>query len=368
MNKRIGFFTGARSEYGIMKNLIKEVKYSESFSYILYVSGMHLLDAFGNTIEEIKKDGFHIDGIIEAYNEDNEPGANEFAKIISKFSTILEKDAPDVLFVIGDRPETYAAVLAAHFARVPVVHSGGGTITKGALDNIYRYNISNLATYHFATSLGNYERLKKLPVIDSENVFFTGSFAIDAIKKFQKKPKSITNVLPEINKEKFCLMTFHSVTHVDEPIHEVMDNCIEYIISQDCEVLLTYPNNDPGYKSIISVIKKWEDQGSVFVVDHLGSQGYYAALNDCKFVIGNSSSGIIEASYFNKPVINIGQRQEGRETDEGVTSIVASSTVVSEVLKDKFDEGWKNIPCNNIYGDGNALGKIMNLFAKEIIN
>lgn len=367
MKKTIGFFTGARSDYGIMKNLIKEVQESNIFDQRIYVSGIHLLEKFGNTVEEIKNDCFGEYTVIEAFNEENEPGYKEFSKIIDLLSENLQQDAPDVMFLLGDRFETYAAALACHFCEVPIIHSGGGTITKGAYDNIYRYNISNLATYHFATSKGNYNKLLALPVTVDDNIFFTGSFAIDAINEFKRNPTSVTEIVTGLDSRNFCLITFHSVTQSKENVAEVMDGVIQKILSKGKQVLLTYPNNDPGYQDILDVIEKWKSNKNVFVREHLGAIGYYAALRDCLMVIGNSSSGIVEAPYFNKTVINIGARQEGREADESIITIPCDKTMVLNLLEEHLNKNEIQVSCNNIYGDGESLIKIRKILSEHIL-
>lgn len=367
MKKTIGFFTGARSDYGIMKNLIKEVQGADIFDQRIYVSGIHLLKKFGNTVEEIKNDGFGEFTVIEAFDEQNEPGYKEFSKIIDSLCQNLQKDAPDVMFLLGDRFETYAAALACHFCEVPIIHSGGGTITKGAYDNIYRYNISNLATYHYATSKGNYNRLLGLPVTVDDNIFFTGSFAIDAINEFKNNPRPIQEIVPGLESGNFCLITFHSATRAKENVAEMMNEVILKVLSSGKQVLLTYPNNDPGYKQILEVIEKWRSKNNVFVREHLGANGYYAALKDCLMVIGNSSSGIVEAPYFNKTVINIGTRQEGREADESIITVPCDKAIVLNLLKELLNGSEMQFSCNNIYGDGEALIKIRKILSDHIL-
>ena len=365
MKKKIGFFSGARSEYGIMKGIIKRLEKNPSFNYELYISGMHLLDSMGNTIKEINQDKIKISNKIYAFKEKKSPNYIEFTKIINDLSQIFKKNKINALFLIGDRIETYAAALAAHFCGVQIIHCGGGAITKGSLDNIYRYNISNLSKIHLITSLKNYERLKKnSPKL--ENLFFTGSFAIDSIMNFKKNPKPLNDFIPKLKKHSFCLMTFHPTQTIYEDIPEIMDVCIKYLLEKGIKILITYPNNDYGYQKIIEVIKKWENNTSIFIQKNLGSQNYYSALNDCLFVIGNSSSGIIEAPYFNKTVINIGSRQEGREIDEGVFSIKASSKTLIEVLDKNFKKGWATFPCNYIYGKGDSIKKIVEIIDENV--
>lgn len=367
MKKTIGFFTGARSDYGIMKNLIKDVQELGIYNTRIYVSGIHLLEKFGNTFKEIESDGVGEYSVIKAFDEENEPSYKEFAKIIETLSKELQHEAPDVMFLIGDRFEAYAAALACHFCEIPIIHSGGGTITKGANDNIYRYNISNLATYHFATSKGNYERLLRLPVINDENVFFTGSFAIDGINEFKRNPLPVTEIVPGLESGHFCLVTFHSVTQSKENVVEIMDEVIQKILSKGKQVLLTFPNNDPGYQRIINVIEKWKSNPNVFVREHLGAVGYYAALRECLMIIGNSSSGIIEAPYFNKTVFNIGDRQEGREADDSVITMPCDKTVVLNLLEKYLNQKSTEVTCNNIYGEGDALLKIRKILSEHIL-
>lgn len=366
MKKTIGFFTGARSDYGIMKRLISAVASSEEFDYSIYVSGLHLLKSFGYTIDEIKADGFEIKAAIQAYKEGVEPGQKEFTLLISHLSSLLEREKPDAMFILGDRSEAYAAAIACHFAGVTIIHSGGGNLTKGAVDNIYRYNISNLSDVVLATSKGSYERLLSIPVLDEKELVFTGSLAIDAIRRYQAQPKPVTDFVPELRHGAFALMTFHPVTRSEEDIAQAMDDSLRAITSAGTTVLITYPNNDPGYQGILDIIEKWRSHGKVVIRENLGAQGYYAALNACIFVIGNSSSGLMEAPYFHKQVINIGSRQKGREHDGSVTNVDCQLKSIKEAINQGFEEGWPDAACDEIYGDGHALEQIMAYFRNNL--
>lgn len=366
MRKKIIFFTGARSDYGIMKSLLKTLTKIEYFDISLYVSGLHFLKEFGHTIDEIKADGFNIEREIDIFPTDREPNENEFSAILTQVTRYLKQDEPAAFFILGDRIESYAASLASHFAKTPIIHMGGGNITEGANDNIYRYNITNLAHFHFATSKNNYCRLKEIRIIENDTLFLTGSFAIDAIQEFKKHPKPITEFVSQLDEKNFCLMTFHSSTKKQEDIATVMDFSIDYIIEKGLDILLTYPNNDKGYQTILEVIKKWKNHKHVHVKEHLGAIGYYAALNDTKLVIGNSSSGLIEAPYFQKPIINIGTRQEGRDCDEGITSVKCSIKDTREAIEQHFNANFKSIKNNNLFGDGNTVKTTINLL-KQLV-
>lgn len=348
-----------------MKRLIAVISESQQFDYSLYVSGLHLLKNFGHTIDEIKRDGFEIKEVIDVYKEDAEPGHEEFTLLISKLSVLLQQEKPDVMFILGDRSEAYAAAIACHFAGVKIIHSGGGNLTKGAVDNMYRYNISNLSDIILATSKGSYGRLEKVPVLDDKALVFTGSLAIDAIQHFQQNPKPVTDFVPELEAN-FALMTFHPVTLSGEAIEEAMSHSIKTIVERDTTVLITYPNNDPGYQGILEVIEKWRGREKVVVRKNLGAQGYYAALQACDFVIGNSSSGLMEAPYFNKQVINIGSRQEGREYDESITNVECNLEEIEKTIENGYASDWAATTCGQIYGDGHALERIMRYFNETL--
>jgi len=354
----LAFLTGARSEYGVARPLLRKLDSDTNFNLLIFPNGMHLQKEFGYTLDEIKKDGLTITETISTYNSIKEK-SYQFSNSVKCIYDVLKKYSIDIVYIIGDRIEAYSAALSAHFLGIPIAHFGGGTITEGALDNIYRYNITNLSYFHFATSKNNYQRLLECTLTVNENVFFTGSTAINGIMKFQKNNIWRRNNNKEINN--YALMTFHPVTLGNEPTEILMDIAIDYIIKTDCNILITYPNNDNGYEAIIKVINKWKSHEKIKIKDNLGAESYYEALENSLFVIGNSSSGLIEAPYFNKPVIMVGSRQNGRDKDVGVFEVPADSNSLTKVLIDGFKSGWEKVDCNNLYGDGNAVNKIIEL-------
>ena len=364
---RIGFFTGGRSEFGVAKRLLSALNNDNRFNLDIFVTGMHLLNSFGYTKQEILGSGFDIYKEIPVYQENRTDKGIEFYKLCMSIYNALKNEIIDYVFIIGDRLEPYAAALAAHFLKISIIHSGGGNITKGALDNIYRYNISNLAKIHLTTSKMAFNRLKSLPVINSKDVYFVGSTSIDAIYKFLKDPVSIYEIVPNLKKTKFVLMTFHPVTAKSENIANIMEKSIEYLIANNYSILLTYPNNDEGYEKIIKIIKIYDRNSKLYIRKNLGSKYYYAALNQCEFVIGNSSSGIVEAPYFSKYIINIGTRQEGREKDDLIIDADAKvKDVIKQINKVKSNiTSKKTEKCNCIYGDGNAVNKIKSIILKK---
>ena len=358
---KLGYFTGWRNEYGLSVSLLRYLESDPDIELLIYPNGLHLLKNFGNTVDEIEKDGFTIGERIYTYSENGNEKAFELTNSVNMINKVMKKSNLDGIIVCGDRIEAYAAALAAHFNELFLFHIGGGVITKGAVDNIYRYNISNLATTHFVTCKSAYERLMKFEILENDDIHFVGSTAVDRIMEFKKNPVSIRNVFQNIQINKFALMTFHPVTKINEPIRELINISIQKIVNKNFDILITYPNNDSGYKNLLRVIDQWSSNSNVFIEKNLGSELYYSALNDCAFVIGNSSSGVIEAPYFEKPVINIGSRQDGREKDVGVYDIPANEKSIMKALELGFQKKWPPVKYNNLYGKGNVGKKILRI-------
>lgn len=357
----LAFITGARSEYSLSKKLLSALYKDKLIELKIYVTGLHLLKKYGYTIDEIKNDGFLIRKEISIYKEEGEEKAFEFIKGIETIYKEIKNEKIDYAYFIGDRLEAYAAALACHFLEIPIIHTGGGNITNGAVDNIYRYNITNLASIHFATSKLTFYRLLELPIINKDNVYFTGSAAIDAIKIFKNNPIPIETYFPYLQSKNYCLMTFNSVTQFKEPIDKIMDAAIEHILNKGVKILITYPNNDAGSEAILNVIDKWKNNENIVVVKHLGAEKYYSALSSALFVIGNSSSGIVEAPYFNVPVLNIGTRQEGREHDKTIVNVAPKLKNVLNTIDEGFTSYWKSVKNNNLFGNGFAINKIIKI-------
>lgn len=361
---KIGFITGARSEFGVIKKLINNLLSDDRFEVKIYVTGMHLLHKYGDTYKEIESEGIIISKIIPCYSEEDNDKVVDFTNIVSSVYKSLIGEKLDVIYIVGDRLEAYGSALAAHFLKLPIAHFAGGQITDGAVDNIYRYNISNLSDIHFVTNKPAYERLQLSPVINKNNIHLSGSTAIDSIFDYLKHPRSITDISSKLENNKYVVVTFHPVTKRSENIAGIMDLVIDKYVTKKIKVLITYPNNDEGSNSIINIINKWENNPYVVVAKNLGAINYYTAIYHAMLVIGNSSSGIIEVPYFNKFTINIGDRQKGRTKPKSVIDISPDICDINNFI-DTFDIKTAKIPEQEfIYGYGGSFEIIKNSLLK----
>lgn len=365
---KIGFITGARSEYGIMKRLIRELVADPHFDVKIVATGMHYLHKYGDTINEIREDA--LAPIIDArcYVEEERAKERDFVLLIDTLYNVYQDYSFDVVYVIGDRLEAYGAALAAHFQKIPVAHFAGGQLTNGAVDNIYRYSISNIASIHFVTNIFAKDRLCQIPIVNSEKIYHVGSSAIDSIKVYFKDPKNVSGIDTRLSHNNYVLMTFHPETNGIEAkntIPEIMDGAIETIVDRGVNILISYPNNDDGSEAIIKVIKKWANNPLVIVRKNLGAEYYYAAVDNSLFVIGNSSSGIIEVPYFQKYTINVGRRQSGRNAPASVISVSGDCMLVKDTINKVLDKPECTLTQEYIYGRGDSIKQIHKILVKE---
>jgi UDP-hydrolysing UDP-N-acetyl-D-glucosamine 2-epimerase len=360
---KIAFITGARSDYGPFRTTLKSISLDENFNLDILVHGIHFLDSYGNSINEIKRDSFGKIIKLETLISHQEKSL-EMMHTFKVLNSFLKSSSYNIVVIVGDRLECYAAALAAHFAKVPILHSGGGHITNGAIDNIYRYNITNLSKYHLTTSKKAYNTLRNLPNVNIDNVHFTGSPTVDAIKSYLMSPIHIEKYVPNLSKKKYVLITFHPVTLVNEPVVEIMKAVVEYLSSKNIHMLITYPNNDEKSIEITSYISSIKKCKNIHVVPHLGSNAYFSAIYCSEFVIGNSSSGPMEVPYFKKHVLNIGTRQEGRALDKSVTNVDADIVEVIKALSLLLNKDVFLLKNEELYGDGTAVEKTIKILKK----
>ncbi|WP_291595077.1 UDP-N-acetylglucosamine 2-epimerase [Bacteroides sp.] len=356
---KIGFLTGARSEYGVMHQLIQCISEDSFFTPVIYATGMHFQQKYGLTINELKADNFAPIVEMPCYTEEQRNKKDDFVALIDAISAGLSSNRPDILYLIGDRLEAYAGALAAHFWGIPIAHFSGGQITKGAVDNIYRYNISNLSSVHFVTNKYAYERLQQMPIIENNTVHLVGSSAVDNIVNYLKSPRELTDLDPRLERGSFVLMTYHSQTVGLFDVPAAMDLSIRTIIEKGKRVLVTYPNNDDGSEAILDIINKWRDYEQVIVIPNLGAKNYHTAINNCLFVIGNSSSGVIEVPYFDKFTVNVGQRQSGRNAPKSVINTEADIDLLKSTICDIIDQKIQVPQQEHIYGRGNSIAEII---------
>jgi GDP/UDP-N,N'-diacetylbacillosamine 2-epimerase (hydrolysing) len=369
IKKKICVVTGTRAEYGLFFPIMKKIQSSDCLELQVVATTMHFSEEFGNTYKQIEKDGFFIDGKIENLLSSDTKGS--IAKSAG-LATILLSDtfsrlAPDVVLVLGDRFETHAAATTAMLMNIPIAHIHGGEITEGAIDEKIRHSITKMSSLHF-TSIDEYRDRVIQMGEPSNTVFSVGAPGIDNIVNMNLLSKSeLEGELEWKFNGTTALFTFHSETLSIVDTRKEIKIILEIIGDSNINVLFTYANSDDGGRAINNEIEEFvsKDKEKYLVVKSLGQLKYLSAMRHLDFVIGNSSSGIIEAASFQKPVVNIGDRQLGRLQSANVvnSTIEKLEDSIFHAISDSFIEHCNDVV--NIYGDGNASHHIVTFLESQ---
>ena len=319
--KKIFLVTSNRSEYGIMRNLIKDFKKSKKLRLYLIATGSHLNSFFGYTIKEIIDDKNKIFKKIKINSFENGLEKNFFqsSKIITQFSNLFLKFRPDLLLILGDRYEIFSVAAAAVFNNIPIAHLHGGEKTEGSMDDIFRNSITKMSNYHFVATKNSKKRVIQLGE-NPQNTFFVGSLGVENIKKIKilGKQELKQNLSINFNK-KNIMLSFHP----EREISDTKKNLIAIIQSlksvKNTNIFMSMPNPDKGNQIIFKLIKNvLKNNKNFYLIKSMGSQNFLSMLKYMNLIIGNSSSGIIEAPSIGIPTLNIGNRQKGREQSKSI--------------------------------------------------
>ena len=340
MKIRIVVFTGNRSEYGLMKTLIRKINKDLDFDLFLIVSGTHFNSNFGETIDEIFEDFEERNKIISIKNEYEEVDEMGFktAEIIRSVTSVLKKIKPEYFVVLGDRYESFGAASAAHILGIKNVHLHGGETSLGAIDEKLRHAISQLSCFHFTSAEPHKKKVESI-LGSSSNVYNVGPLVLDGLenlKKISKKEFEIKTGFVFSNRN--ILVTFHPETLSKDYGISGFKNLLNVLDQFDCSILFTAPNSDNGYKVILENIKSYirKNPKKYLYIPSLGHDMYLNALHFFDYVVGNSSSGIIEAPLLKTTVLNIGDRQKGRYRFGTVIDVINDFDAISEAVKKMF--------------------------------
>lgn len=323
MKKKIVILTSTRAEYGLLKPIINALNECEKLKVMVVVTGAHLSPEFGLTYKEIEADGIKIDRKIEILlsSDTSVSISKAMGLAIISFSEYFEDEKPDALLVLGDRYETLAVCCAAMNARIPIFHLHGGETTEGAIDEAIRHSITKMSYLHFTATESYRKRVIQLGEAP-ERVFCVGSTGVEnALTMPLLAKKELEDSLGFDLNQPYAVVTFHPVTLEEGTAKQQCKELIKVFESRsDLGFLITKANADAGGHEINHMLEEYvlNHSSQAVMVDSLGVQRYLSAVKYSKFVLGNSSSGIIEVPSFHVPTVNIGNRQAGRIQSESV--------------------------------------------------
>ena len=368
--KKVLFLTGSRGEWGYIKPLIELIKNKGEIDYSICVTNMHLLPNHGNTYEEIINDGFKIDYkihmSIDGYNYYTH--LKSLAIFLTSFSDILDSSRPDCIILAGDRGEQLMGSIASGYTYIPSIHIQAGE-RSGNIDGMARHAIGKFSHIHIASSKDAEERLIKL----GEEKFRIKKFGAPQIDDMIKHTKKLSDFkeFDNLKEKKYFLVVQHPVTEEYSESYIQMKATLNALKKYDCKKVLILPNNDTGTIEVQKAINENIDS-SYLIFSNLSREMYLTLLKFSNLIIGNSSSGLLEAPTYKIPSVNIGRRQEGRE--RGINVIDVSlfiefeiSKAIDKAISNDFND-YLTENCFNPYGDGYSSERIYDLILNLEIN
>ncbi len=363
--KIIAVATTARSDYGILYPLLREINNDKELNLNLLISGSHLAKEHGETISEIINDGFKdykIIDVLDCTNSEENLQAIIMSNTINKFSNYFYENKPDILVLLGDRFETLGVAISAMLNKIPIAHIHGGEKTIGSIDDAIRHSITKLSHLHFVSCEEYKHRVRQLGE-NPNKIFSVGSLGVENISSIKLKSKEkIRNLLKIINNKKIFLVAYHPTTLSElTPIEEIEILLSALQIYKKQNIVFTGSNIDHGgsdiNKLIIDTVSK---NTNYYFFNSLGRDLFLNLMYHCDLMIGNSSSGIIEAPSFKKAVINIGSRQEGRVMAKNILQapldVAQIRNTIDRALQKAFNDELKEVV--NPYAKNNVSKEI----------
>lgn len=345
--KKVAVFTATRAEFGLLFHTAKAIEEDAELELQLIVSGTHLSQKYGHTIDEINATGLPIAAEL-ALDDENSGAVQAMATITEKLGRCLGKLKPDALVILGDRYELLPVASIAVVMNIPIIHLCGGEITEGAIDEQVRHAITKMAHLHFAQHEAYCKNISKMGE-EPWRVHNAGFFCNESIAKLKlmQKEELASSLGIDLNSP-LALVTYHPVTLENYPLEKQMDNLLMAIESFEINVVMTYPNVDEGSRLIIKKIEEYSRKNPrLKVFKSLGQLRYLSLMKYADLIVGNSSSGILESPYFSLPAVNIGNRQKGRIRSSNIIDVDYEYEAICNGINKALDQDFRELQRQN---------------------
>ncbi len=359
---RVCVVTGTRAEYGLLRAVMAALKRDRAFDLRLIASAMHLVREFGFTYREIEADGFRIDAKVRMLQPGDTPAAAAKSMGVGAvgFVGAYRRLAPDLVLLLGDRFEALAAASTALVMGIPIAHLSGGDVTEGAFDDAIRHAITKMAHLHFTASEEAAARVRQMGE-EPRRVFAVGDPGLDSLRKMKLVPRAaLERDLGFGFRKRNLLVTFHPVTLDRAPSTRQFAVLLEALaaLGPGVGLLFTKPNADPEGRALIAMLEKFvRGRANAAAFASLGHRRYLSAMAVCDAVVGNSSSGLLEAPSLRKPTVNIGSRQAGRLRARTVIDCPVEAGAIKRAIENAFAMRVGKVA--NPYGDGHTAERIV---------
>lgn len=361
MKRKICVVTGTRADYGLLYWLMREIDADPELELQIVATGMHLSPEYGMTVEIIENDGFSVSTQVEMLVSSDTPvgTAKSIGLGVIGFADAFAKLRPDVVVVIGDRFEMFAAAQAAFVARIPLAHIHGGELTEGAVDEAFRHAMTKMSHYHFVAAEPYRRRVIQLGE-HPDRVFTVGAPGLDNVTRLSLLTRQeLETALGWTFGARNLLVTYHPVTLGELDPEIAMRALFDALdVFPDVKLIMTAPNADAGGRAMRKLLEAYaaERTDRVLLVTSLGQLKYLSVMRLVDAVVGNSSSGIIEAPVFRTPTVNIGSRQDGRLRAKSIIDCNEDTDSIVKAIEKALSPGFRRSLTDvvSLYGTGNA--------------
>ncbi|MGJ8684502.1 MAG: UDP-N-acetylglucosamine 2-epimerase [Nonlabens sp.] len=352
--KKITFVTGTRADFGKIKSLISSLEAHSQFECYLFVTGMHLMPKYGETVIEIERSGFG--NIFKFENFTSEETMDlTLAKTINGFSHYVKDLQPDLIIVHGDRVEALAGATVGALNNILVAHIEGGELS-GTIDELIRHSVSKLSHIHYVSNSRAKERLIQMGELPA-SIEVIGSPDVDIMFSDQLPSIEEVKTYYDIAFDTFAICMFHPITTEIELLKTQIDALYDALVQSGKNYLVIYPNNDHGSSVILESMKRLDGNLKFRIIPSLRFEYFLVALKNAEFIIGNSSAGVREAPYYGVPTINIGTRQLNRVTSDEIINI---GSTTQEIVNAILNVNYNQMGIDTQFGAGDSASLFMN--------
>ncbi|MBI5526046.1 MAG: UDP-N-acetylglucosamine 2-epimerase (hydrolyzing) [Deltaproteobacteria bacterium] len=370
--RNILLITGSRGEYGYIRPIVREIEKAPDLDYSLVVTNLHLLTEFGRSVEEIEKDGLEIAERLFMALDGYTPASmsKSLGIFLMGITDVLSRMKPDIVLLAGDRGEQLMTAIAAGHMNIPIAHIQAGELS-GNIDGMSRHAITRFAHIHFASSEDAAQRLRRMGEQDSR-IHLTGAPQLDELHRGDYAPlDEITGLFRLDPKVPFVLFVQHPVTEEYDSTARQVEETLEAICEIGVPTVAIFPNNDAGSAELRRVLERYR-RPFIKIERNLSRRIYLGLLHSASAMVGNSSSGLIEAPCFRLPAVNVGTRQRGRERGSNVIDVEAEKSAIRRALERALSADFRtklDADCRNPYlGDGNVSQRIVEILRTVLID
>ncbi|MFC2163244.1 UDP-N-acetylglucosamine 2-epimerase [Candidatus Altiarchaeota archaeon] len=369
--RKVMVITGRRAEFGLIKSTLKAIREHESLELCLVVTGNHLIPEFGGTIKQIKEEGFEINAKVNAYPKEDSgvSMAKAIGECILGLVDVVEKEKPDVMLVLTDLGHALAGSIVGAHMNIPLAHVHGGDVS-GTIDESLRHAITKFAHIHFPATEKSAERIRKMGE-EEWRIHVTGAPGLDEILHQELYSKhEVCGKFGLDPGKPMLLMVQHPVTTEVEQAESQIKETMSAVADTGYQTVVIYPNADAGARQMIKVIERYANEQGIQIHKNLDRKTYLSLMKHADAMVGNTSSGIIEAPSFRTPVVNIGTRQNGRERAGNVIDVGHDRAEILEGIEKAMSKEFrtKMAGIKSPYGDGKTGSKIADILTDIDIN